>query len=107
MDVFARWDADPDGLMESALLERKFGTVILGAIGVRATLLGEVFVAVIFEGMEFVHLGGGLFLRFGVHVISFPTGSMAHLQGEYCSLTILSCAFSNILLPKGGGSGRY
>jgi len=75
VNVFARWDADPDRLMEGALLEWEFGTVILRAVGVRATLPREVFVAVVFEGLEFIHLGGGFLLRFGVHVISFPTGS--------------------------------
>ena len=79
VDVFARWDADPNGLMESALLEGKFGTVILRAVGVRATLPWEVFVAivsVVFEREGFrLPLGSFLLLDFGVHVISFPTGS--------------------------------
>jgi hypothetical protein len=75
VNVFARWDTDPDRLMGSALLEREFWPIVFGTVGVRATLPGEVFVAVVFEGMEFLHLGGGFLLRFGVHVISFPTGS--------------------------------
>jgi hypothetical protein len=74
VDVLPSGDGNPDWLMESALLEGEFGTVILGAIGVRATLPGEVFVAVVFEGLEFIHLGGGLLGRF-VHCFSFPTGS--------------------------------
>jgi len=84
VDVFASRDADPDGLMESALLEREFGTVILGAVRVGTTLLGEVFVAVVlvvFEREGFrLPLGSCLLLIFGVQVISFPIGSGAYLQ---------------------------
>jgi hypothetical protein len=75
VNVFARRDADPDGLVKSALLERIFWPIVFRTVGVRTTLPREVFVAVVFEGMEFLHLGGGFLLRFGVHVISFPTGS--------------------------------
>jgi hypothetical protein len=73
--MLARWNADPNRFVESAFLEGVLWPIVFGTVGVRATLPGEVFVAVVFEGMEFLHLGGGLLLRFGVHVISFPTGS--------------------------------
>lgn len=46
VDMLASRDGNPDGLVESALLEGKFGTIILRTVGVWATLPGEVFVAV-------------------------------------------------------------
>jgi hypothetical protein len=99
VDVFARRDTDPDGLMESALLPWEFGTVILGAVGMWATLgvefvikgwttviggpHGTTAVLVIFEVVLVIFeregfklpLGSFFLLDFGVHVISFPTGS--------------------------------
>jgi hypothetical protein len=107
MNVPACWNRNPDGLVEGAFLEIvKWVSVVLGAVGVRTTLpAGEVLIAVvlvIFKGKGLRPRFGGLLLRFGVHVISFPTGSRPIYKENTVVFKKVFAFSGTFLLPRCG-----